>query len=174
MKIIENPTTLTVQEISDMASAEGVNSNRLDGAVSASFLPASGSFTGFGFDGYKEGDVLGDGTVATQTTKHLRMITESGDSISLSRLQISGFEGAPDMENDVLESAKGKFYLRSNCTPNPQLSGNQAAIVKKLIGKKFTAAPIKLIRTKYVEGGFSSKDEVKTVTADCYKVTLLK
>lgn len=171
MKIIENLATLTVQQIAEMAKNAGVSENRLDRAVSASYLPEIGSFTTAGFDGEKIEADSTKGIEASNTT-HIRVATASGDSISMSRVQLSGFDGEPDLEKDVLQSAKDTFYLRSNCTLNPSLAGNQAVALKKMIGKHFVANEYTVKRSKFVNGGVTDRDQIEIVPVKGYKIHL--
>lgn len=172
MKLIENITSVSVEELQVMLKENGISANRLDGAISVSYLPASGKFVFAKFDGYNEGDEMPDGKIAENNTRHIRLVTEKGEEISLSRLQMSGFVGEINKEIDIVESAKKTFYLRSNSTPNAFISGNQAAALKKLIGKSFTAEPFPMKRSKYVPEGFKDPADVKIVAADTYKITL--
>ena len=155
----EELKAIKVEDLAKQLKESGINENRLDKAVTSSFLPEKGKFDRF--------EVSGEGSF-----KHVRIFTEKGESISASRLQLSGFEGEPNLETDVLESSKGTFYLRSNHTPNPSFSGNQAALLKRIIGKGFTAEPVPLKVTKFMDGGYDSKDEVVCQNVTAYKVTM--
>lgn len=172
MKIIEKFAELTTDELVEMAKEAGISTNRLDGAFGSTFLPEKGKFVSVGFNGFKVGEIQPDGKAATENTKHIVLLTESGEQISLGRLQASGFVGEINPETDILESRTGSYYLRSNTTPNPALTGNQIVVAKKLIGKNFTAKAIDLQRTKFVQGGYPSKDDHQTQIYKTYELAV--
>ncbi len=174
MKIIENFDTMSAADLVKLAGEEGIAASRLDGAFGSTYLPEKGKFVSVAFDGYKAGETQPDGTAAKDNTKHLVLVTESGEKISIGRLQASGFVGAIDEEKDVIESSKGTFYLRSNTTPNPALGGNQILAAKKLVGKMFVASPVELTRTKYVPGGYSDRKDHITAVYKTYALTNIR
>ena len=155
----EEVKAIKVEDLAKQLKESGINENRLDKAVTASFLPDKGKFSHF--------EVSGE-----DNFKHVRIFTDKGESISASRLQLSGFKGEPDLEKDILESSKETFYLRSNHTPNPSFSGNQAALLKRIIGKSFGAEPVELKTTKFIDGGYTSKEDVEIQNTTAYKVTM--
>ena len=172
MKIIEKFEELSVEELTEQAKAEGISTNRLDGAFSSTFLPDKGKFEKVAFNGFNVGEIQPDGKAATENTKHIVLVTSTGEQISLGRLQASGFVGTINPDTDILESRSGSFYLRSNTTPNPALTGNQIVVAKKLIGKNFTAKPVELQRTKFVAGGYATKDEHQTQVYKTYELAV--
>ena len=174
MKLIENFGEMSAAELVKLATDEGINASRLDGAFGSTYLPEKGKFVSVAFDGYKAGEIQPDGTAAKDNTKHLVMVTETGEKISIGRLQASGFVGAIDEKKDVIESSKGTFYLRSNTTPNPALGGNQILAAKKLVGKMFVASPVELIRTKFVSGGYASREEHVTAPYKTYALSNIR
>lgn len=156
MKLAEKIAEKSIEEIVTLLKENGIKENRLNKAVAATYLPGEVEFTDAEISG-EEGFV------------HIRMITKSGDGISLGRLQAAGFVGEPT-EKDVLKSRNDTFYLRSNTTPNAWLSGNQAAALKKLIGKKFKTEKVTMLRTKFVDGGYDSIEAHETAPFDTYRL----
>lgn len=164
---IENFSNLSLEELTETLEKEGIAKGRLSEAMESSFLPASGTFSA-------EPELSGK-----DKYKHIRINTTTGEGISLSRLQIRGFnsENEVDIENDILETGENAknpntFYLRSNITVNPHLQGNQAALIQKLVGKKFTAKPVKVRTTLYNEDGYQSREEVVTKIVDAYEIVV--
>lgn len=169
MKILAFNPSLTVEQIAETLKNEGIAKSRLEEASGASFLPKIGKFETFGVDGndeQKEGE-----TVTVASTKHVRIGTKDMlDSISLSRLQINLFMGKEATEKDLALSAKGNYYLPGNTIVNPALQGNQANVIKKLIGKWFVATPVDGIGTNFKREGFKSVDEIKFRPVKAFKV----
>lgn len=166
---IEQKTT-NVEEIMKFAKDNGISDSKLEKAANATFLPKEGRFVSWAIEGEKEAEINGKKV----DTRHLRVYTASGDSISVSSLQGGGFDGevVKQLGIDVKESQKSGFYLIRNKTVNPELQGNQATIVAKLIGKSFTAEPIDLKVSTFVEGGCKSIEDMEVKTKTFYKVTL--
>jgi hypothetical protein len=152
---IQEFKNLSVKELTEQLIEKGIKNTKLDKALGTIHLPSEGKFV----DYEVRGEVVGD-----DDYRHIALITEKGESISLSRLQITAFKGDETEENvfEVGENAKnpGTFYLKGEETPNPHLTGNQATALKKLMFSNFKAEEVTLKRMKYVKGGYSSKDEV--------------
>ena len=163
---IENFDKLSVSELAEKLKDLGISENRLDKAITGSFLPV-GTVEFIDF----EVDNAGEQNAA------IRVITKDGHSCSLSRIQRAGFMGEPKIEN-IAESTRtpGRFYLRSNTTVNPQLTGNQAALLQKLIGKKYKSDKVTLKVTAYKEDGYNSPEEAfnAVVPYDTWKLTETK
>ena len=154
---------LSVEELTAQLAEKGINERRLNGAMESNYLPKNGTFDRF--------EVKGENGF-----EHVRLYTKTGESISLSRLQARGFimpENQTELtETDYTESQSNGFFLRSNFVVNPSLQGNQAAIIKKLIGKSFKAELVEYITTKYNENGYDSVDEVVTQNQESYVLTI--
>lgn len=170
MKIVAYNPTQSVEELETLLKNEGISENRLSGALGASFLPKVGKFENFAIDG---DDAKDDGNgVKTNSTKHVRIGTKNMlDSISLSRLQINLHVGNPTVES-LLVSAKGNYYLPGNTIVNPGLQGNQANVIKKLIGKHFVASEVNGVGTNFKAEGFKSPDEITFRPVKTYKIEL--
>jgi len=182
IKTLSIQPTATVADIEKMVKEEGIKENRLSGAFGASFLPKSGKFESFGVDGDTGLDENGQPKMVegkpVPNTRHIRIGTANMlDSISLSRLQINlhvggNIENEDAMRERLVLSSKQKYFLPGNHIVNPGLQGNQALVVKKMLGKWFVASEISGIGTNYVEGGFTSTDQVQFRPVKAYKVEL--
>ena len=170
---IQELNKMDVKELSAELLKMGIKNTKLEGAIGSVHLPSEGKFVSF--------EVRGDEPKAGEPDfRHIVVVTDKEDSISLSRLQLTAFGGSDEeLKNNIMETGDtakypGTFYLKGNTTPNPQLTGNQAAALKKLIGKSFKAELVSLKRTKFIEGGISSMDEVfdYVQNVDTYKITL--
>ena len=182
IKTLSIQTGASVSDIETILKAEGIKENRLSGALGSSFLPKSGKFESFGVDGDTGLDEKGKPKMVdgkpVQNTRHIRIGTANMlDSISLSRLQINLHVGG-DIENEeamrerLLLSRNNKYYLPGNHIVNPGLQGNQALVVKKMLGKWFVASEVSGVGTNFVEGGFTSTDQVQFKPIKAYKVEL--
>ena len=182
IKTLSIQPTATVADIEKMVKEEGIKESRLSGAFGASFLPKSGKFESFGVDGETGLDEKGQPKMVdgkpVQNTRHIRIGTANMlDSISLSRLQINLHVGG-DIENEeamrerLLLSRNNKYYLPGNHIVNPGLQGNQALAIKKMLGKWFVTSEVSGIGTNFVEGGFTSADQVQFKPVKAYKVEL--
>ena len=171
MKIQDKTTD--VAKILEIAKANGITDSKLEKARAASFLPAKGRFVDWAIDGEKE-TLMPNGSKVD--TRHIRVICATGESISLSSLQASGFKGEPSLTDDSKDVAWSEkmqgYYLRSNCTPNKDLLGNQAAIVAKLIGKDFEATEEKVVTSVYKKDGYKDVKDIVLQPKTLYKVTL--
>lgn len=174
MKIIENFNELDAEKLVEMAKEAGISTSRLDGAFGSTYLPEKGKFVSVGFAGYKKDEIQADGTPAKDNTKHIVLVTETGEQISIGRLQASGFVGTINPDTDILESRSNTFYLRSNTTPNPSLGGNQILAAKKLVGKSFVSKPVEMVRTKFVQGGYSSREEHETAPYKTFELNNIR
>lgn len=167
MKILALNPNISVDELSTLLKNEGISENRLSGALGASFLPKVGKFETFGIDGNDA-----DSEKGTNSTKHVRIGTKDMlDSISLSRVQINLHVGQPTADS-LLVSQKGNYYLPGNKVVNPHLQGNQALILKKMIGKYFATKEINGIGTNFSATGFKSADEVQFRPVKAYEIHL--
>jgi len=168
MKIEEKTTDIA--KILEIAKANGIKETRLDKAATSSFLPEKGKFVSWAIEGEAEAEINGKKV----DTRHIRLITDGGHSISVSSLQGAGFDGVPVLEEgkDIRYSEKAGYYLRRNCTVNEDLQGNQAAVVAKLVGKTFQTEKKELQVSTFVEGGCQSIEDVEVKPKTFYKITV--
>ena len=157
-------TFATVSELRTAAKAAGVKDSRLDKAVESYNLPEDGKFT--------------EVQLIEGEFPHIRIVTSSGNKISLSGLQAMAHFGSID--NVTLEKIKkegsplkGKVYIKGSLL-NPHLSGDQAEVAFRLIGKSFKATPISGVVLPFKETGYSESEAKKSLTTKTfYKVDLV-
>ena len=161
-------TNYTADAIRTAAKANGIKDAKLDKAQSASFLPSEGTFTSLEFGGEEKANVNGEEV----DTRHMRVTfeTEKGikGSISLSSLQASGFVGN-EPQTAIVQSQKGKFYLKPNTTPNRWALGDQAILAETILGKDFKATPIQVNVSTFE----AKKSDVKISAKTLYAIELL-
>lgn len=162
---IEEIQDLTIEDLTKQLEEAGINKNRLSGAMESNHLQPKGTFTHF--------EVKGE-----DNFKHVRVYTDKGDSISMSRIQARGtqFEDGKTKDSlneaDFMESQNNGFFLRSNMVVNSHLQGNQAAILKRIIGKKFEAKKVAYMTTVYNPDGYDSWDEVEIAPQESYELVI--
>lgn len=153
--------SLNESEFYDACKQAGVSNKRLKEAVGSTFLPESGTFVSYKVEG---------GQYPT-----VRLITDSGDSISCGTLQLMGFDSPlTDDETTIVESSGKTFYRRPKTAKaehvNPSLTGNYFNVVQKLLGKEFTAVE----KTKFVSDFVPKKtDKIEFKGRKSYKIEIL-
>lgn len=165
MKLTEI-SSKSVSEIEAILESEGISKKKLSEARENSFIPEGEvKFASFDFAGEpaKEGK---------KSTRYVKLITDKGHTCSLSRLQGSLFIGS-DVKSAISEiktgNNAGKYFLKSNTTPNTFLSGNQAQALKTLTSKTFVCEHIKGLRSVYDD--YFSAEEVKTEPYTIFALT---
>ena len=154
----------SVAELRNAAKAAGIKDSRLDKAVESYNLPEEGEFTEVQLI---EGDF-----------PHIRLVTNSGNKISLSGLQAMAHFGSKEtvsFEKIKKEGSplKGKVYVKGSLL-NPHLSGDQSEVAFRLIGKSFKATPVTGVILPFAANGFSESEAKKSiVTKTFYKVEIL-
>ncbi|PZX20134.1 hypothetical protein LX69_00587 [Breznakibacter xylanolyticus] len=175
MKITDNILHSSVEQIADYLIEAGISSSKLIGTYGNSFIPDGAviKFTDFEIKGERETVVDG---VKIPSTRYIQLITDKGYVCSLSRLQASVFIGDPENGITEIQSGihKGKFFLKTNTTPNPFLMGNQASALKKLVGKSFLCNHISGFRSIYCSEGYHSIDELQIEPYTICKLTEYK
>ena len=157
-------TFKSASELRSAAKAAGIKESRLDKAVESYNLPEDGEFTEIQLI---EGEF-----------PHIRLVTSSGNKISLSGLQAMAHFGS--VETAIFEKIKkegsplkGKVYIKGSLL-NPHLSGDQSEVAFRLIGKSFKAAPISGVVLPFKESGYSESEAKKSLTTKTfYKVEIL-
>ena len=154
----------SASELRSAAKAAGIKESRLDKAVESYNLPEDGEFT--------------EVQLVKGEFPHIRLVTKSGNKISLSGLQAMAHFGSVDsvtLEKIKKEGSplKGKVYVKGSLL-NPHLSGDQSEIAFRLIGKSFKATPISGIVLPFKETGYSESEAKKALTTKTfYKVQIL-
>ena len=157
-------TFSSVNELRIAAKAAGIKETRLDKAVETYNLPEDGEFT--------------EVQLVEGEFPHIRLVTNSGNKISLSGLQAMAHFGSVDsvtLEKIKKEGSplKGKVYVKGSLL-NPHLSGDQSEIAFRLIGKSFKATPISGVVLPFKESGYSESEAKKALTTKTfYKVEIL-
>lgn len=157
-------TFASVNELRVAAKAAGIKDSRLDKAVESYNLPEDGEFT--------------EVQLVKGEFPHIRLVTKSGNKISLSGLQAMAHFGSIDsvtLEKIKKEGSplKGKVYVKGSLL-NPHLSGDQSEIAFRLIGKSFKATPISGVVLPFKESGYSESEAKKALTTKTfYKVEIL-
>ena len=157
-------TFTSVSELRTAAKAAGIKDSRLDKAVESYNLPEEGEFT--------------EVQLVKGEFPHIRLVTKSGNKISLSGLQAMAHFGS--VETAIFEKIKkegsplkGKVYVKGSLL-NPHLSGDQSEIAFRLIGKSFKATPISGVVLPFKESGYSESEAKKALTTKTfYKVEIL-
>ena len=154
----------SASELRAAAKAAGIKETRLDKAVETYNLPEDGEFT--------------EVQLVEGEFPHIRLVTNSGNKISLSGLQAMAHFGSVDsvtLEKIKKEGSplKGKVYVKGSLL-NPHLSGDQSEIAFRLIGKSFKATPISGVVLPFKESGYSESEAKKALTTKTfYKVEIL-
>ena len=157
-------TFASASELRIAAKAAGIKETRLDKAVETYNLPEDGEFT--------------EVQLVEGEFPHIRLVTNSGNKISLSGLQAMAHFGSIDsvtLEKIKKEGSplKGKVYVKGSLL-NPHLSGDQSEIAFRLIGKSFKATPISGVVLPFKESGYSESEAKKALTTKTfYKVEIL-
>ena len=150
-------------ELREAAKKAGIKETRLDKAVESYNLPEEGEFT--------------EVQLVEGEFPHIRLVTNSGNKISLSGLQAMAHFGSIDsvtLEKIKKEgSLKGKVYVKGSLL-NPHLSGDQSEIAFRLKGKSFKATSISGVVLPFKESGYSESEAKKALTTKTfYKVEIL-
>ena len=157
-------TFSSANELRAAAKAAGIKDSRLDKAIESYNLPEEGEFT--------------EVQLVEGEFPHIRLVTNSGNKISLSSLQAMAHFGSVEtatFEKIKKESSplKGKVYIKGSLL-NPHLSGDQSEIAFRLIGKSFKANPISGVVLPFKESGYSESEAKKALTTKTfYKVEIL-
>lgn len=120
------------------ALAGGISESRLNSDIKATYLPESGTFTGY--------EIANPNT----RTAHIRLTCEDGSSISVGTLKALAFNGSMEeakfrkVENPT-SPVNGGFVLVGTSAINPHLSGKMADLADRLIGKSFKAKAIERV-----------------------------
>lgn len=188
MKVDANSfSNKTTDELLQEFKAHGINSTRLDKAISESFLPKSGFFTGYELMNAVDVDNLSEADkkaheagekLSVDNFAYVAITFEDATndkitgSISLSRLQMAGvLKSDFTPEYPLTKTAKNKFYLKGTAL-NPSLTGNQINTLQKLIGNQFEAEETILIRSKFSKNGYGSESAHVSEEVKSYKITL--
>lgn len=157
------------EKIRDAAVSAGVKAEKLDKAVSLNSLPDKGTFVGWSvekpeIDG-KERPYLAihcnDGSKMSLNTIQAIVHTGSVDDVKLKQVTKAGSE--------IL----GKYVISGKAL-NPHLSGDQAEVISKILGKNFKSTTIQAIVIPYLKMTDNEADTRKNLTTkDYYKVTIL-
>ena len=178
---LENISELSVKELSEKLQQAGITKARLDGAQSSTYLPESGRFIDFEvINPVNKAELseenkqkLENGEAIEDNFTHVVVKTETGEQISLSRLQISGVK-KEDFNRETANFSKsrnGKYFLKGDAI-NPHLSGNQAALIKKLMNRNFIAKECEVVVTEFSKMGYNKSDDVKTKIQKSYLIEL--
>lgn len=152
------------EELRTAAKAAGIKDTKLDKAIETYSLPEDGTFT--------------EVELIEGEFPHIRLITDSGNKISLSGLQAMSHFGST--ETVVLEKItkersplKGKVYIKGTLL-NPHLSGDQSEVAFRLKGKSFKAVPVSGVILPYVKQGYTETEAKKKMTTKTfYKVEIV-
>ena len=175
-------TAISTKSIDTLAAEmleNGISSKKLGEAREPSYLSEGEiRFVEYGYEG-EPAEKDAEGNITKQSTRFIKLITDKGESCSLSRLQASFFQ-AEDMTPEALESKMmevkngknaGSFFLPSNVTANPFLQGNQASAMLKLVNKTFVCKQIKGVQSVYKEDGYWTPAEVVTKPVTLFALT---
>ena len=162
-------TIKKAEKIREAAAAAGVKAEKLDKAVSLNSLPEKGTFVGWSveqpeIDGQKRPYLAihaNDGSKMSMNTIQAIVHTGTTDDVKLKQVTKAGSE--------IL----GKYVISGKAL-NPHLSGDQAEVIAKLIGKDFTSTAVQAIVIPYLKMTDNEADTIKVLaTKDYYKVTIL-
>lgn len=135
-----------ISKLTNEAKEAGISEKRLNQDMRPTYLPKKGKFVGYKIE------------QPNTVMSHFRLITECGNSISVSGLKAMAFFGTPEkatfrMVTDENSVMKGGYVLIGTRQVNPHISGKMVEIVADWIGKEFTAKPLDLVTVNV-----SSKD----------------
>lgn len=115
----------------------GIKQSRLDSNIETTYLPPVGKFVDF--------KTANDG----EPTAHIRLVTDSGHSISVGTLRALAFNGtkdeAPFRQVEKESVIKGGYVLTGTSKVNPHLKGNMIEVIEELVGHPFTAKKIERV-----------------------------
>lgn len=182
---LEAINTKTVEEITKELKEQGISSSRLEGAQSSTFMCESGKFTDIEIMNpiTPEQKTKIDAGENVQLFTHVALNFESDDKltkgkISLSRLQLQAITkenfNPDELPTGTYTRNNEEFVYLKGEPINPSLQGNQASVIKMLVGKKFNATKVDCFRAKYNPEGYTSVSEIETEPVVTYKIELAR
>ena len=157
-----------VEKIRAAASASGVKPEKLDKAISLNSLPDKGSFVGWSVETPE---------IDGEERPYLAIHCNDGSKMSLNTIQAIIHTGkSEDVKLKQVTKPNSVIfgkYVISGKAINPHLSGDQAEVIAKLIGKNFTTTTHQAIVIPYAKMSDSEEETRKNLdTKDYYKIAL--
>ena len=161
-------TITQVDKIRETAANSGVKAEKLDKAISLNSLPDKGSFVGWSVETPE---------IDGQKRPYLAIHCNDGSKMSLNTIQaIIHIGKSEDVKLKQVTKAGSEIlgkYVISGKAINPHLSGDQAEVIAKLIGKNFTTTTHQAIIIPYDKMSDSEEETRKNLdTKDYYKIIL--
>lgn len=157
------------EKIREAAANAGVKAEKLDKAISLNSLPDKGSFIGWSVE---KPEIDG------KERPYLAIHCSDGSKMSLNTIQAIVHTGSVD-EVKLKQVTKpeseifGKYVISGKAI-NPHLSGDQAEVISKILGKNFKSTTIQAVVIPYEKMTDSEAETRKNLTTkDYYKVTIL-
>ena len=157
------------EKIRDAAKAAGVKVEKLNEAISLNSLPDKGTFVGWSVE---------TPTIEGIERPYLAIHCNDGSKMSLNTIQAIVHTGSVDdvKLKQVTKPGSEIFgkYVISGKAINPHLSGDQAEVISKILGKNFKSTTIQAVVIPYTKMTDSEAETRKNLTTkDYYKVTIL-
>ena len=157
------------KKIQEIAHDAGVKPNKLAEAVATNSLPTSGKIVGWSVQ---------TPVINGKKQPYLAIHCESGEMCSMNTLQAIVHIGT-EVDKVTLKKVtkegdfKGKFVV-SGKSINPNLSGNQAEVIARILDKEFTSEIVSALVVPFGKNTESEATTRKTIEKkDYYKVTIL-
>ena len=156
------------EKIRDAAANAGVKPEKLDKAISLNSLPEKGTFVGWSVE---KPEIDG------QERPYLAIHCNDGSKMSLNTIQAIVHTGTIDdvKLKQVTKAGSEIFgkYVISGKAINPHLSGDQAEVIAKILGKNFKTTIVQAVVIPYDKMSDNEADTKKNLTTkDYYKVAL--
>lgn len=156
------------EKIREAAANAGVKPEKLDNAISLNSLPDSGTFVGWSVETPE---------IDGKKRPYLAIHCNDGSKMSLNTIQAIVHTGSVD-EVKLKQVTKpeseifGKYVISGKAI-NPHLSGDQAEVIAKILGKGFKTTIVPAVVIPYAKMTDSEEETRKNLTTkDYYKITL--
>lgn len=157
------------EKIRDAAANAGVKAEKLAKAISLNSLPDKGNFIGWSVETPE---------IDGKERPYLAIHCNDGSKMSLNTIQAIVHTGAvADVKLKQVTKAESEIfgkYVISGKAINPHLSGDQAEVIAKILGKSFKTTVIPAVVIPYDKMTDSEEETRKNLTTkDYYKITIL-
>ena len=157
------------EKIREAAANAGVKPEKLDKAISLNSLPDKGTFVGWSVE---KPEIDG------KERPYLAIHCNDGSKMSLNTIQAIVHTGAStDVKLKKVERADSEIfgkYVISGKAINPHLSGDQAEVIAKILGKGFKATIVPAVVIPYDKMADNEEETRRNLTTkDYYKVTIM-
>ena len=157
------------EKIREAAANAGVKAEKLAKAISLNSLPDKGNFIGWSVETPE---------IEGKERPYLAIHCNDGSKMSLNTIQAIVHTGAiSDVKLKQVTRADSEIfgkYVISGKAINPHLSGDQAEVISKILGKNFKTTVVPAVVIPYDKMTDSEEETRKNFASkDYYKITIL-